>query len=69
MIKLGDKVRFDPFAGIEIAGLPMRPVIEETGTVVEIHEDHNCFRVEYGEDGKQHICFHFCDIDNNVFLV
>lgn len=42
---------------------------EMFGKVADVYGDRNYFLVEYGEKRKQYICFNFCDIDVNVFLV
>ena len=71
MIEVGQKVKFDPFEGIRDGrGLYIRPT-KITGTVVEVHEDHKWFSVEYKdkENKKQRISFKFCDIDDTVKIV
>lgn len=61
MIKVGQKVRFDPFA--EITGFDSKnyrgnPV---TGTAVMVNVPHKWFSVEYGNP-KARTSFKFCDI-------
>ena len=69
MIKMNQKVEFDPFAGIHFAGIPNeREVV--TGTVRYINKLHHWFSVEYGDDeGKRRISFKFDDIGKNVNIV
>ena len=79
MTKIGDKVKFYPFREYptpfcdspceEKYAKDSLYCVEAIGTVEEIHEDHNYFRAVYGEDGKQHICFHFCDLGEKVWKV
>lgn len=69
MIKIGDKVKFDHLNGICIRGLPYGAYVVK-GTVIEIHEDHKWFAVEYFLDGnvKMRTSFNFADIGVTVFL-
>lgn len=67
MIKLGQKVEFDPLDGMLWYGAEHFHEIV-TGTVVEIHEDHRWFLVEYGED-KIKIGFKFDDVGETVKIV
>ena len=65
MIRVGQKVRFDPFK--EIAGFGSndnrgKPV---TGTVVMVNVPHKWFSVEYGNP-KARASFKFCDIGKVV---
>ena len=71
MIEVGQKVKFDPFKGLNDGrGLPLISTVM-TGTVVEVHEDHRWFSVEYvdEEKTKQRISFNFHDIGDAVKLV
>jgi uncharacterized protein Veg len=69
-IKVGQKVRFDPFQGINCYGaVAIRK--KQTGTVVAVYEDHRWFSVEYGDKGetKKRISFNFADIGVTCALV
>lgn len=66
MIKLGQKVKFDLFEGINPPGLtPL--CVEKIGTVVRIHEEHRWFSVEY--DNNYRISFKFDDIGKSAIIV
>ena len=66
MIKVGQKVKFNPFKGIQVTGFAALNVTG-IGTVVEVYEDHRWFSVEYGEEGaKKRIGFNFADIGVTV---
>ena len=66
MIKLNQKVEFDPFAGIHLAGIVNDHEIV-TGTVRYINKQHHWFSVEYGDEGAQRrISFKFDDIGKTV---
>ena len=65
-IRIGQKVRFDPFETILAFGIEdFRK--EVVGTIVEIYWEHKWFSVEYG-DPKQRISFNFADIGKMVKL-
>lgn len=67
MVKVGQKVRFDPFycaSGMGAEAVRGNPV---TGTVVYINWAHDWFSVEYGEP-KQMASFKFFDIGKDVEL-
>lgn len=69
MIKLNQKVEFDPFAGIHLTGITNDHTIV-TGTVKYINKLHHWFSVEYGDDGgKRRISFKFNDIGKIVNVV
>jgi hypothetical protein len=71
VIEVGQKVKFDPFKGLHDGrGLPLVSVVV-TGTVVDVHEDHNWFSVEYVDEAgtKQRISFNFHDIGTAVEVV
>lgn len=66
MIKVGQKVSFDPFKGINTYGFTSQRR-KVTGTVAEVHEDHHWFGVEYEIDGvKQRTSFNFADVGVSV---
>ena len=70
VVKIGDKVRFNPFQGITISGFGSSPKSFVTGKVVEVHADHNWFSVEYIlGDGTQRTSFLFADIGDRVRVV
>lgn len=65
MIKVGQKVRFDPFKEITgFASKDNRGCIV-TGTVVMVNYPHKWFSVEYGNP-KARTSFKFCDIGKDV---
>lgn len=65
MIKVGQKVRFDPFA--EVRGFCSGDFKGDyvTGTVVMVNEPHKWFSVEYGFP-KMRTSFKFCQIGQAV---
>ena len=66
LIRIGQKVRFDPFETVLGYGVAdLRAEVE--GTVVEIYWNHKWFAVEYGEP-KQRTSFNFADIGKMVML-
>ena len=66
-VKIGQKVRFEPFETSCGFGIDECRV-EVEGTVVEIFPEHKWFSVEYG-DTKQRISFKFFEIGERVMLV
>lgn len=67
MIKIGQKVKFNPFKGMQsmnTVGLPT----EVVGNVKYVNAKHRWFSVEYGDDVKLRISFNFNDIGNAVKL-
>ena len=72
MIKVGQKVRFDPHAGITSYGFTMVRG-EVTGTVVMVHHKHRYFTAEYEAGGQTFKCsFNFNDLTGdhrNVYIV
>ena len=65
MVKVGQKVRFDPYSMVTSYGSELVRGNLVTGTVVEVYEDHKWFSVEYG-DPKARASFKFCDIGERV---
>lgn len=64
MIRVGQKVTFDPY--LEITGFGVEACRKQvTGVVVEVYEDHKWFSVVYG-DPKQRTSFNFADIGKTV---
>lgn len=69
MVKVGQKVKFDPYKGIRVGnGLPVSATL--TGKVIEVYEDHHWFAVQYtdGENKKRRTSFNFADIGVNVHI-
>lgn len=67
-IKIGQKVRFDPFRDITGFASDMNRGRDVRGTVVYINEPHKWFSVEYGKP-KARISFNFFDIGHGVQLL
>jgi hypothetical protein len=66
MIKIGKKVRFNPFQGVHTIGF-INTSRNVTGEVVYINKDHHWFSVEYLLGGvPMRTSFHFADIRQNV---
>lgn len=66
-VHIGDKVRFNPFKGIVITGFCVHKDALVTGKVIEIHNEHRWFAVEYMlDDVKQRTSFNFADVGHNV---
>lgn len=62
MIKIGQKVSFDPWHGINSV-LGSRNDDNVEGRVIYINPKHNWFTVEYPlGNGKFRTSFHFCDV-------
>lgn len=60
-IKIGDKVRFDPFYGV-------RTGKKVTGKVIDIHEDHRWFSVIYKIANQAfRTSFNFSDLKDGVY--
>jgi hypothetical protein len=68
MVKVGQKVRFDPLDFITGMGSEAVRGNQVTGTVVMVHEDHKWFSVEYGNP-KTRTSFKFCDIGQAVKVI
>lgn len=64
MIRVGQRVRFDPFATSLGFGVDLLRE-DVVGTVVEIYYEHKWFSVQYG---NLRTSFKFCDIDNCVYF-
>ena len=66
MIKVGQKVEFDPLRGISFYGLaPLREV--KQGTVVYVNEKHRWFTVEYDDGRRTSYLFH--DLGDTVRII
>lgn len=66
MIKLGQEVEFDPFAGIRLCGLSDSHTTV-TGKVIYINAPHSWFEVEYeSNEGRQKTSFKFDEIGKAV---
>ena len=69
MVKLRQKVKFDPFKGIRSYGVAVGD-IEVVGTVVYINFTHRWFEVSYPPaDGNVKTSFKFDEVGKNVFIV
>lgn len=69
MIKVGQKVRFNPFKYLHVQGTSDIDAIVE-GTVIYVSEAHRWFGVEYSDDGETwRTSFKFDDIGDNVKVV
>ena len=69
MIKIGQKVEFDPFKDIHVNGVANNGR-RQVGTVIIVNASHQWFGVEYGdEDGTFRTSFRFDDIGDNVKIV
>lgn len=67
MIKVGQKVRFDPFESM--TGNDIDTIRKKvTGTVVFVNVKHRWFSVTY-DKGRSRASFHFCDIGKKVKLL
>ena len=65
MVKVGQKVRFDPFYDIHAYGVAdLRDYV--TGTVVLVHHKHQWFSVAYGDNRTS---FKFDDIGERVTII
>ena len=68
-VKVGQKVRFDPFRCITGIGSEAVRGNIVTGIVVMVNEPHQWFSVEYyGGGGKFRDSFKFCDIGTAVIV-
>ena len=65
-MRIGQKVRFDPFEGIKFSDVTSLRK-EVTGTIVAINEKHKWFSVEYGN--KMRTSFKFSDVGSVVTLI
>lgn len=67
MVKLGQKVQFNPMDGISFPGCSdVQNTV--TGTVVYINEPHHWFSAVYGDERPLRISFNFNDINKKVYL-
>lgn len=66
MIEINQKVKFNPYHGLHLGGLPISNE-KVVGTVKYINTEHRWFSVEYG-DPAMRISFNISDIGRNVFL-
>ena len=68
-VKIGQKVRFKPFAGIHMTGFSDVGDVVAIGTVKYINEPHRWFSVEYDTGaGPQRISFDFTEIDRSIHI-
>ena len=68
MVKVGQKVRFDPFGYVTGMGADTVRGEMVIGTVVMVNDKHHWFSVEYG-DSNQRTLFMFCDIGEAVTII
>ena len=68
MVKIGQKVRFDPFKETTGFSSLMHKGKEVTGTVIYVNELHGWFTVEYGEL-KLPMSFQYSQIGTDVYFV
>ena len=68
MVKVGQKVRFDPLHYVVGYGAEVIRGHLVTGTVVMVNEAHRWFSVEYGNP-KQRMSFKFADIGQVVKVI
>lgn len=67
-IKVGQKVKFDPFKDIRTYGY-IRTKKDVEGTIVEVFPDHRWFSVQYGEPPNTFkISFRFEDLNECVYF-
>ena len=66
-MRVGQKVRFDPFEGARFADISAVRG-EVTGTIVAIYPKHKWFSVEYGCP-KLRTSFKFADIGEDVKVI
>ncbi len=65
-MRIGQKVRFDPFADAKCADVgAIRGTV--TGTIVAIYPNHHWFSVAWGN--KQRTSFHISDVGSVVTLI
>lgn len=67
MINIGQKVKFNPFRGMQSAS-DIRSAENTVGTVKYVNAKNRWFSVEYGDDVKLRISFNFNDIGTAVTL-
>lgn len=67
MIKVGQKVKFNPFKGLHSVG-DISSTENTEGVVKFVHERNRWFSVEYGDDVKLRISYNFNDIGKDVRL-
>lgn len=66
MIKVGQKVKFNPHSGMHSCG-DIAPFNDTEGVVKYVNANNRWFSVEYGEHNIR-IAFNFNDIGKNVRL-
>lgn len=68
MVKVGQKVRFDPCSHLDGFCAEVVKGNEVTGTIVMVNYKHGWFSVEYG-DPKARTSFNFVDIGDEVSVI
>lgn len=67
-IKVGQKVKFDPFRHIRTYGYA-RTSADVEGTIIEVFRDHRWFSVRYGEPPNTFkTSFKFEDLNDDVYF-
>lgn len=66
MIKLGQKVKFNPFEGTKVVG--SMDNTEVIGEVTYIHEENQWFQITYGKHNLRR-CYKFSDIGTEVKII
>lgn len=68
-IKVGQKVRFDPYKGLHTIGRPSYASSEVEGVIIEVFRDHSWFSVQYGEAPNTFkTSFKFHDLGQDVYF-
>ena len=66
VIKVGQKVRFDPLSFVSGYGAELVKGNKVTGTVFMVNQAHKLFFVKYGDNMRT--SFKFCEIGQNVHI-
>ena len=69
MVRVGQKVQFDPFEYIQSFGSSDHRGGIAVGTVVLVNYENQWFSVEYGEKPTLRTSFKFCDIGQVVTIL
>lgn len=67
IIKLGQKVKFNPFEGTKVLG-SMNDNAEVIGEITYINEENQWFQITYGTN-KLRRCYKFTDVGNDVIVI
>lgn len=69
IVRVGMKVKFDPFEDIISFGFANYRGSKVVGTVVMVNYEHQWFSVEYGKNPAMKTSFKFCDIGRAVKIL